>query len=221
MSLDWSIFVTYGPSVLQGAGLTVILWIAGSALALAVGALLAVLVSVAGAGALGAAIRAYIEFFRGTPLLVQLFLLYFGGPHLGVTLDAVTVGIIGLGLYGGAYVAEILRGGLESIPNGQLEAARSFGFSRWQRIRHIVLPQMLVVVLPPLVNMLIIIMKDTAILSVITVPELTFQVTALTLETFAFVEPFLMLAITYWTLVELTAFLGRKLEARLGHYLAR
>jgi polar amino acid transport system permease protein len=220
MSLDWSIFITYGPDILRGVVLTVILSIIGSIVALCVGAALALLLSGARSDLLRAPIRAYIEFFRGTPLLVQLFLLYYGGPHLGITLNAVTVGIIGLGLYGGAYVAEILRGGIESIPNGHLEAARSFGFSRAQRIRYIVLPQILVVVLPPLTNMLIIIMKDTAILSVITVPELTFQVAALTLETFAFVEPFAMLAIAYWILVELTAYLGRKAEKRVGFYLA-
>ena len=221
MSLNWSIFVTYGPDILRGVRLTIILSIVGSAVALCVGAALALVLSFARTTMLRAPIRAYIEFFRGTPLLVQLFLLYYGGPHLGVTLNAVTVGIVGLGLYGGAYGAEILRGGIESIPPGQLEAARSFGYSGAQRVRYIVLPQMLVVVLPPLTNMLIIIMKDTAILSVITVPELTFQVTALTLETFAFVEPFAMLAIGYWTLVELTAYLGRELERRVGFYLAR
>jgi polar amino acid transport system permease protein len=221
MSLDWSIFVDNGPDIARGALLTVILWIAGTAVALVIGAAIAILLSAAPKGPLRALLLGYVEFFRGTPLLVQLFLIYYGGPHLGITLDAVTVGIVGLGLYGGAYVAEIFRGGFESIPAGQLEAARSFGLSRAQRIRYIVLPQMLVVVLPPLVNMLIIIMKDTAILSVITVPELTFRVTALTLETFAFVEPFLMLAIGYWILVELTSFLGRKLEQRVGYYLAR
>jgi polar amino acid transport system permease protein len=80
---------------------------------------------------------------------------------------------------------------------------------------------MLVLVLPPVVNLWIVVLKDTAILSIITIPELTFEVTGLTLETFAFVEPFLLLAVVYWALVELTAFLGRKAERRLGFYLAR
>lgn len=164
---------------------------------------------------------AYVWIFRGTPLLVQLFLLYYGGPRIGLTLNAMTAGLIGLGLYGGAYFAELFRAGFSSIPAGQLEAARSFGYSRRDAIRHIILPQALILMLPPSVNLLVIILKDTAILSILTIPELTFQVTGMTLETFAFVEPYLALALGYWLLVELTARLGHAAEHRLTRHMAR
>ena len=218
MSLDLSLLSSYGPQLLHGLELTVVLWLLGSAIAVVLGFLLAIAL-VAGGPTAAIPIRGYIEFFRGTPLLVQLFLAYYGGPGIGITLDAFTVGLWGLGLYGAAYFAEIFRAGLASIPVGQVEAARSFGISPWQRMRRIIMPQMLVLVVPPSTNMLIILMKDTAILSIVTVPELTFQITGMTLETFAFVEPFLALALLYWALTELTAFLGRQAEFRFGGYL--
>jgi polar amino acid transport system permease protein len=220
MSFDLGIFAPYSKQLLSGFRMTLFLWVAGGLLAMAIGFVVAML-QVAGGRVIGAVIRAYIELMRGTPLLTQLFLLYFGGPAIGLTLDAMTVGLAILGLYVGAYFAETFRAGFESIPRGQIEAAASAGIGRWQRLRHIILPQMLVLILPPVVNLWIVVLKDTAVLSIITIPELTFEVTGLTLETFAFVEPFLLLAVVYWGLVELTAYLGRTAERRLGFYLAR
>jgi polar amino acid transport system permease protein len=220
MSFDLHIFVPYTKQLLSGIRMTLFLWVVGGLLAMAIGFVVAVLQMVGGR-VVGAIIRAYIEVMRGTPLLAQLFLLYFGGPAIGLTLDAMTVGLTVLGLYVGAYFVETFRAGFESIPRGQIEAAASAGIGRWQRLRHIILPQMLVLILPPVVNLWIVVLKDTAVLSIITIPELTFEVTGLTLETFAFVEPFLLLALVYWGLVEFTAFLGRKAELRLGFYLAR
>lgn len=216
---DLSLFRSYGPQLLHGLELTVVIWLLGSLLGILAGFLLGLALSLE-RRAMALPIRAYIEFFRGTPLLVQLFLAYYGGPAIGITLDAFTVGVVGLGLYGAAYFAEIFRAGFASIPPGQLDAARSFGIGRGARIRHIVLPQMLVLTVPPITNMLIILLKDTAILSIVTVPELTFEVTGMTVETFAFVEPFLTLALVYWSLTELTSYCGRRAERRLGHYLA-
>lgn len=215
MSFDFALFNGYWLALLQGLGLTIEMWLLGSVIAVAIGVVLGLLLPVA-PRPMRAAIRGYVEFFRGTPLLIQLFMFYFGAPHIGITLDAFTVGIWGLGLYGGAYFTEIVRAGFASIPAGQIEAARSFGISRIQTIRRIVLPQMLVVVLPPSVNLLIVVLKDTAVLSILTIPELTFQVTGMTLETFAFVEPYMALAIGYWLLVEATAWAGRAAERRMS-----
>lgn len=216
--INLDIFVDAWPNLVSGFLLTVEIWIAGCLLSLAIGAPLGYLLA-AGRSGTKWLVRAYVEFFRGTPLLVQLFMLYYAGPFVGITLDALPAGIIGLGLYGGAYCTEIVCAGLESIPPGQIGAARAFGYSRTQTLRHIVFPQMLVLVLPPLVNIAIFVLKDTAILSIITVPELTFQVTGLTLDTFAFVEPYLALSIGYWCLVELAASLGRRAEVRAARYL--
>ncbi|HLB96152.1 MAG TPA: amino acid ABC transporter permease [Acetobacteraceae bacterium] len=220
MSLNTALLQQYAPDLLSGLRLTIEIWLAGSVIALVVGATLGIPLTFARPG-LRAVVRCYVEFFRGTPLLVQLFLLYYGGPRIGLTLNAMTAGLIGLGLYGGAYFAELFRAGFSSIPAGQLEAARSFGYSRRDAIRHIILPQALILMLPPSVNLLVIILKDTAILSILTIPELTFQVTGMTLETFAFVEPYLALALGYWLLVELTARLGHAAEHRLTRHMAR
>ena len=219
MSLDLSLFRLYGPHLLHGLELTVVVWLLGSALGIVGGFVLGLALSL-GRRALSLPIRWYIEFFRGTPLLVQLFIAYYGGPGIGIALDAFTVGVLGLALYGAAYFAEIFRAGFASVPAGQLEAARSFGMRRLTRVRHILLPQMLVLVVPPITNMLIILLKDTAILSIVTVPELTFEVTGMSVETFTFVEPFLVLALVYWGLTELTAYCGRRAELRFGAYLA-
>ncbi len=218
MSLDLSLFAEYGPQLLEGLRFTVVIWLLGSALGIAIGFLLGVVLVSRNRAAAGL-VRLYVELFRGTPLLVQLFLLYYGGPSVGLTLSAFTVGLLGLGLYGSAYFAEIFRAGFESVPRGQIEAALSFGFPRGARLRHVILPQMLALVVPPSTNLLIILLKDTAVLSIITVPELTFQVTGMTVETFTFVEPFLALAAFYWLLTELTSYLGRRFESRVGAYL--
>jgi len=218
MSFDYSLLVKYGPQLLDGFRLTVLVWLGGSAIAVVLGFALGCALSL-GNCTLNVPIRAYVEFFRGTPLLVQLFVVYYGGPSIGITLDAFSVGVAGLGLYGAAYFAEIFRAGFASIPRGQIEAARSFGIPRWSRIRHVIVPQMLVLTVPPGVTLLIILLKDTAILSIVTVPELTFQVTGMTIETFAFVEPFAVLAALYWAMTELVSYLGRRAEVRLGAYL--
>ncbi len=218
MSFDLSLFHDYWPQLLHGFELTVLLWLAGSALGLAIGFVLGLVLASLPPGRPSIArrvITAYVELFRGTPLLVQLFLAYAGGPHVGIVLGALTVGITGLGLYGGAYFTEIFRGGISSIPAGQIEAARSLGYSRVQLVRAIVLPQMLLLSLPQIANMLIVVLKDTAVLSILTIPELTFEVTGMTLETFAFIEPFVALAVGYWLLVELTAITGRAAERAL------
>ncbi len=220
MTFDLALLVRYAPDLLSGLLLTIEIGLAGSVLALLIGGALGVVLTFGPRG-WQRVIRCYVEFFRGTPLLVQLFMLYYGGPEIGLTMSATAAGLTGLSLYGGAYFAEVFRAGLTSVPVGQLEAARSFGYSGSATLRHIVLPQALILMLPPSVNLLVAIMKDTAILSILTIPELTFQVTGMTLETFAFVEPYVALAAGYWVLVEITARLGRVAEQRLSHYLVR
>jgi polar amino acid transport system permease protein len=220
VTFDPALLVQYAPDLLSGLRLTIEIWLAGSVLALLIGGALGVVLTF-GPHGWQRLIRCYVEFFRGTPLLVQLFMLYYGGPKIGLTLSAMAAGLTGLSLYGGAYFAELFRAGFTSIPVGQLEAARSFGYSGSATLRHIVLPQALILMLPPSVNLLVIILKDTAILSILTIPELTFQVTGMTLETFAFVEPYMALAAGYWVLVEITARLGRAAEQRLAQHLVR
>lgn len=218
MSFDLSLLTNYGPQFLAGLETTFWSWLIGSLLAMLLGFGLAIPLTF-GSSYAAKAIRCYVELIRGTPLLVQLFVLYYGGPSIGLTLSALSVGIIGLMIYGSAYFAEIFRAGFNSVAKGQTEAAISFGFDRRATVRYVLLPQMLALCTPPATNLLVILLKDTAVLSIITVPELTFQVTGITVETFRFVEPFVVLAALYWVLTEITSFLGRYFEQRVGVYL--
>jgi polar amino acid transport system permease protein len=151
---------------------------------------------------------------------VQLFLLYYGGPSIGLTLEPMTAGVLGLGLYGSAYFAEAFRSGFQSVPPGHLEAASCLGLSRWQAVLRIQVPQMLVLIVPALTNLIIVLSKETAVLSIVTVPELTFVLTGIGSATFAFVETLLALCVCYLALVELTSRAGMWAEARIARFMA-
>ena len=139
---------------------------------------------------------AIVEVIRGTPFLVQMFLLYYGGPFIGLDLEPTTAGLLGLTIYGAAYFSEILRGGLIAVPKGHVEAALCVGLNRMQIIRRILLPEMTLLVLPASVNMFIVLLKETAVLSIITVPELTMAVTGFGSANFAFTQAALVLALS-------------------------
>jgi polar amino acid transport system permease protein len=164
-------------------------------------------------------IAAYIEIIRGTPFLVQLFVLYYGGPFLGLKLDAMPAGLLGLTIYGSPYFAEIFRSGFSAVAPGQIEAARAMGMAELRIIRRILLPLALVSALPALVNFAIILTKETVILSIITVPELRYQVDRMITETFRYFEANLALALFFWGLVEAISRLGRILERRVTRYM--
>lgn len=160
-------------------------------------------------------IRTYVEIWRGTPLLLQLFILYYGGPSIGFLPSAYQAGVLGMTLYTGAYLAEIFRAGFEAVPPGQIEAARMLGFTKLKIVRHIELPQMLALIVPPATNQMISIIKESAVLSVITVPEVTFTTTRIVSETFAVVEPYLLLGLAYWCVTTAVACGSRQVERKL------
>ncbi len=218
--MDFDLFLRYGPALLQGFGVTVLCWIVGSAGGIVLGFVIACLQRMDKA-ALNLFLRAYIEVIRGTPFLIQLFILYYGGPNFGLLLTPVQAGILSFVIYGSPYFAEIFRAGFASIPRGQIEAACCIGLSEATITRRIILPQMLVLITAPLTNFVIILTKETAILSVVTVPELLYQTKTMAAETFAYVEPFLALSLFYWLLVEATSWLGRKVEARATRHFRR
>ncbi|RYE81926.1 MAG: amino acid ABC transporter permease, partial [Hyphomicrobiales bacterium] len=163
-------------------------------------------------------LKAYVDVFRGTPFLVQLFLLYFGGPFIGISLDPIPCGLLGLTVYGAAYFSEIFRAGFKAVPKGHVEAAECVGLSQMQILRRILVPEMTVLVLPQLVNLAIILIKETAVLSIITVPEMTMVISAIGSQQYAFVEALFLLALFYWALVEITGALGRLAESRLSKF---
>lgn len=216
--MDFSLFAQYAPILASGFAVTLLCWLGGAALGLALGFAVALL-RLMPFRALRGVLRAAIEVVRGTPFLVQLFLLYDGGPAIGLRLSALACGIIGLGVYGAAYFAEIFRAGFAAVPAGQVEAAAGLGMTPLAILRRVRVPAMLVAILPALVNMLIILSKETVILSIITVPELTYQAQTMASETFAQFQTFLALAVLYWVMVEGMARLGRAAEARVARHL--
>lgn len=216
--MDYSLFLRYGPALLSGFAMTILCWAVGTVLAMGLGFVIALLRRHA-PRPVEWLIRAYIEFIRGTPFLVQLFVLYYGGPLIGLRLDALAAGILGLTLYGSAYFAEIFRAGFNAVPKGQIEAARAIGFAPGAILRRVEIPAMLVSALPALVNFAIILTKETVILSMITVPEIMFATGKMMAQTFAFAESLLVLALFFWAFVEVISRTGRWLERRATHYL--
>lgn len=216
--MELSIFAQYWPMLLKGFGMTVLCWILGTGFGMALGLIIALIqrYSVAPVRCL---VQVYVEIIRGTPFLVQLFLLYYGGPMVGIRLDPLPAGIVGLTIYGSPYFAEIFRSAFRAVPTGQIEAARAIGMSEPTIVQRILLPVGLVSALPALVNFSIILTKETVILSIITVPELLYQTQRMSTETFRYLEANLVLALFFWVFVEIISRIGRRFERRITHYL--
>ena len=158
----------------------------------------------------------FVEILRNTPFLVQVFLLYFALPALGMRLGATTAGLVALTAYAGAYFAEAIRGAILSVPRGQLESARALGMPYLRAIRRIVAPQMMGYLLPALTNQMIGVIKDSAVLSVITVPDMAMAAQQVLGETFAPVESYVMVAVLYWVLTASVAAGMMQLERRFA-----
>ncbi|MCB1882864.1 MAG: amino acid ABC transporter permease [Geminicoccaceae bacterium] len=215
--LDFGLIIKQMPAILAAFGVTFGIWIVSMLLAAALGFLVAVARRF-GPKPLDWLLRAYVEVFRGTPFLVQLFLLYFGGPYVGLSLEPIPVALLAMTVYGGAYFSEIFRAGFEAVPRGHVEAAECVGLTRAQILRRILVPEMTMLVLPLCVNMAIVLLKETAVLSIITVPELTLVIGVIGSQQYAFVESMFLLALFYWLLVELCGVLGRWSEAKLSRF---
>lgn len=194
--LDWNIIVHYFPFLLSGAVLTLKISVLSLVLGLVFG-LTAALCKLAHNPLLRWPAKFYIWLIRSTPLLVQLFIIYFGFPQIGIDLGPFVSGVLGLALNVGAYNAETIRGGIISVPKGQTEAARSLGMSSAQAMRRIILPQALRIIIPPLGNNFVILIKDTSLVSTITVVELTLTAQRLIGSTYKPFEMYVMAAVLY------------------------
>ncbi|MFO7820012.1 MAG: ectoine/hydroxyectoine ABC transporter permease subunit EhuC [Halanaerobacter sp.] len=161
--------------------------------------------------------KAYIEFFRGTPLLIQLFILYFGLPNLGIKLSPYFAAVLGLGLNSGAYVGEIVRSGINSINKGQMEAARSLGMSYAQAMRYVVLPQAIKRVVPPLGNEFIALLKNSSLVSVISVKDLTRQSRLVNSRTYQTFLIYILAAVIYFCMTFVLTRLVNYVERRLQY----
>jgi polar amino acid transport system permease protein len=214
---DWAFAATILPRLLEALEVTVIATLLGSALALSLGLLLAVLRR-SPVRAVSAAARLLIEFVRSTPLLIQIYVLFYVMPRFGVRLSAMTTGVLALGLHYGAYTAEVYRAGIEAVPRGQWEAAAALNLGRGRTFLRIVLPQALPPIVPALGNYVIAMFKDTPLLSTITVIELLYTAKDIGSETFRYLEPFTLVGVLFLAVSLLAAVGVRAVERRLPSY---
>jgi cystine transport system permease protein len=203
------------PLLAQALVVTVVIgvvsFVSGSTLGLIIA-----LVRVSRLRVLKAIVVTYVSIFLGTPMLVQILLIYFGLPQLGVQLEPIPSGVLALSLNVAAYQSENFRAGLLGVDRGQIEAASSIGMKYWQCMRRIVFPQALRIALPPIGTRFIALMKDTSLVSVITVTELTRTAERIGSATFQYLEMYVVIAIIYW-LVNLCLSMGQEvLERRLA-----
>lgn len=159
---------------------------------------------------------AYVETFRGTSALVQLFWFYFVLPFFGIDMNAMTAGILVLGLNTGSYGAEVVRGAILAVPNGQKEAAIALNFSPFQRMRRVIVPQALIAMIPPAGNLLIELLKNTALVSLITLSELTFSAQTLRADTLRTTEIFGLVLLLYFAVALFFTFCMRQMERVLA-----
>jgi polar amino acid transport system permease protein len=213
-SWDWRVAWLALPHLFAGLRFTVEATIFGAILAVAMGFCWA-LIRLGDFPVITPVVDLFVEFLRGTPFLVQLYFLFYVFPTYGITLSAMATGILGLGLYYSAYAAEVFRAGIEMIPAGQWEASLTLGLPLQRVWARIILPQVLRTVTPMLGNYVIVMFKESALLSTITVMEVLAQATNVGFQQFRFVEPLTLAGWLYFLLSYPTARLFRAVEARL------
>ncbi|BEP65213.1 amino acid ABC transporter permease (plasmid) [Variovorax sp. V213] len=214
---SWSGFADYlfNPYILNGALTTLWLTLASIAGGLVVGCALA-LARLSRHRWLVAPAHFYIWVFRGTPLLVQLIIIYTGLPQLGLKMSVIESALLGLILNEAAYLAEVVRGGIQSVPVGQTNAARAMGFSSAQSMRYIVMPQAMRLIIPTLGNSINGLLKTTSITSVISMEELLRRTQVLIQEKFMVLELFIVAAIYYLLMTTAWDFVQRRIERHYG-----
>jgi putative glutamine transport system permease protein len=203
------------PLLLEGYRTTVIVSLLAMLLSLALGILVAGL-RTSGVPPLGWLAAAYVEVFRNTPLLIQIYFYFFGLTRLGLRLSAFEAGVAALGIYTGAYVAEVVRSGVLSVDRGQREAARALGLNTLQTLRFVVLPQAVRTVLPPLGNLGIALIKNSALVSAIALADLVYVSNLVQSRTFRTFEVFTAVIVFYLSLTLPLAWLVSYLERRLA-----
>ena len=184
------------PFLLEGAGVAIKIAVGAFILAIIVGIFLALML-VAQASPIRFLARSYVELIRGTPALTQLFIIYFGLSEIGLSLSPMAAAIIGLGANGAAYLAEIFRAGIGAIDKGQKKAAASLGLPPIEVMRFIILPQAIRIMLPPLVNYAVQLLKDTTLASSVAAPEIMFRARNLVMETYLSMQIYVLVACIY------------------------
>ncbi|RJP70570.1 MAG: ABC transporter permease subunit [Candidatus Abyssobacteria bacterium SURF_17] len=202
------------PMLLKGAGITILISVFSMALAIVLGLVLT-LMRMYGRPPLSAVATSYIELYRGTPLLIQLYILYYGLPNVGIALSPIVAAFLGLGMNYAAYEAELYRAGISAIPKGQTEAALSLGMTQGTTLRRVILPQALRIALPGVTNDFIALFKDSSLVSIIAMVELTKTYNILAATTLRFFELGLIVAFLYLAMSYPLSLLARSLEERL------
>lgn len=211
---DWSVIARNSDKLFDALLLGLWLAIVSLAIGSAIG-LLAAYARVSGKWWLSRPVWLYVEFIRCTPLLLLIFMIYFGLPEFDISfLDKTQSFVLSLSLYAGAYMSEVFRAGLSSIPKQYVEASKAIGLRPWQRQRYVILPVMFRITLPSVSNNLISLFKDTSLAAAIAVPELTFTARQINANTFRVMEVWLTASALYLVTAYLIAILLRRLERR-------
>lgn len=198
--MDFDLMQRVFPFFLEAAWITILLSVLTAVLGL-ICAILGASARLSRFAALRFLGAAYVSVFRGTPALIQLFILYFGGPQIGIQLDAFEAGVVGLGVNVGAYMTETMRGAIIAVDKGQKEAARTLGMSRWQAMRNVILPQAMRLMIRPLGVNLNALIKSTALVAAISVVELTYTAQRYIGSTYKPFEMFLIAGVLYMIII--------------------
>lgn len=212
--IDWKIVEMAMPLLLEGTWVTLYVSFFAGIIGTLAGIVIGLL-SLSNIRPIEWVIRIYVDFVRGTPLLIQIFLVFFALPAVGITMNEIWAGITALAFNLAGYAAEIVRGGVGAVEKGQTEAAKSIGMTRGKILVYILLPQAARQMVPPFTNEMITMIKSSSLLSVISVYELTRSGQAIISVHFVPFEIYGLLALYYWVMITTLSWLTRRLEARL------
>ncbi|ANL31408.1 ectoine/hydroxyectoine ABC transporter permease protein EhuD (plasmid) [Rhizobium phaseoli] len=213
MEWDWDFVWQIMPTLLEGFKITILATVLGAAVAMVVGLGLAI-ARRSPVAAISRTVGFVSEFIRGTPLLVQLYFIFYVLPDIGIRLSPLTAGVIGMGIHYATYTAEVYRAGIENVPRGQWEAARATNLTTRQAWIHVVLPQAIPPMIPALANYFIAMFKETPLLSAITVLELMNQAKSIANSNYRYIEPMTLVGV-FFLVISLVSVVGlRWLEER-------
>lgn len=207
LAQDWSVFA-------EGFLTTIIVSILGLALAMALGVIFGVIGS-SPSKICQLVNRCYVEFIQNTPLVIQVFFLYHGLPHLGIMLPVFSVGVLGVGFYHGAYIAEIIRAGIQAVPRGQMDAAQSQGFTFWSSMRYVIVPQAKRVVFPPMTNQAVSLIKNTSVMAMVAGGDLMYHADSWASTNLHYGPAYVVTGLLYLAICYPLAAYARRLERRM------
>lgn len=216
MNLDYSVIINKIPILIEGCFVTLQV----SILALLIGMVFGIIFALCRISSnrfLSSLGFFYVWIVRGTPLLVQLFILYFGLPQLGIKLSSITAGVFGMAFNTGAYIAEIIRSGIQAVDKGQMEAAESLGMTYFQAMFRIIAPQVAKISVPPLVNQFIMTLKNSSMVSLVTITELLRTGEQIIYTTFRSFEVYTTIALLYLIMNSIFMVFANILEKRMAH----